>query len=189
MLVSTVAACFAWMIAEMVFRPDLDGVLEDIGGRMLGFVHGAVLPSFFILIWKMEQGPLWLLMMIAVTAVGDSAAYYCGSLWGNRKLHSKISPNKTVLGSAAGIAGNVVCALAFCLLFLPGQGIPDVIALAVFIGLAGQAGDLCESMLKRAVHLKDSGNILPGHGGILDRLDSHLFAAPVVYYWVILYLS
>jgi phosphatidate cytidylyltransferase len=141
------------------------------------------LPSFFVLIWQLPQGVHWILLTIAVTALGDTAAYYVGSLWGRHKLLPKVSPNKTVEGAAAGLAGNVAGALMYGWLFFPTwlsfAGLP----LALLVGVAGQLGDLSESMLKRGAGVKDSGQLLPGHGGVLDRLDSLLFAAPVVFYW------
>lgn len=185
LMMALVGSLFFWMTVEMLGRAQLDGVLQDLGARMLGYIYGAVLPSYFVLIWRAPEGIRWILLTIAVTAVGDTAAYYAGSLWGRHKLRPRISPHKTVEGALAGLGGNLLGGLACAAAFFPSRMTSAGLLLPLAIGAAGQVGDLCESMLKRAAGVKDSGGILPGHGGILDRLDSLLFSAPVVYYWVV----
>jgi phosphatidate cytidylyltransferase len=98
----------------------------------------------------------------------------------------RISPNKTVEGALAGLGGNVIGAMSYALILFPARLTINGILLALVVGFAGQVGDLSESMLKRASGRKDSGGLLPGHGGVLDRLDSLLFSVPIVYYWAIL---
>jgi phosphatidate cytidylyltransferase len=173
-----------WMVLEVALRRELEGVFRDLGRRMLGYLYGAVLPSYFVLLWRLPDGFHWIFLTMTITAVGDTAAYYAGSLRGRHKLLPRISPNKTIEGSLAGLIGNVAGALAYAAVLFPSQIAPGGLLLALLVGGAGQLGDLSESMLKRAAGLKDSGGLLPGHGGILDRLDSLLFSAPVVYYWV-----
>lgn len=185
LMMALVGSLFFWMTGEMLGRAQLDGVLQDLGTRMLGYIYGAVLPSYFVLIWRTPEGIRWIILTIAVTAVGDTAAYYAGSLWGRHKLRPRISPHKTVEGALAGLAGNLAGGLACAAALFPSRMTTAGLLLPLAIGVAGQLGDLCESMIKRAAGVKDSGGILPGHGGILDRLDSLLFSAPVVYYWVV----
>jgi phosphatidate cytidylyltransferase len=172
-----------WMVLEMIWRRELKGVLGDLGFRMAGYLYGAFLPSYFVLLWNLPYGIHWIFMTITITAVGDSAAYYAGSLWGRHKLMPRISPNKTLEGALAGLLGNVAGALTYEVVLFPAKIALAGIPLALAVGVVGQLGDLGESMFKRAAGLKDSGGLLPGHGGVLDRLDSLLFAVPVVYYW------
>jgi phosphatidate cytidylyltransferase len=185
LLAALVGSLLVWLMAEVVGRAKLDGVLHELGLRSIGYLYGAALPSYFVLLWKLPEGIHWLFLTLSITAVGDTAAYYGGSLWGRHKLAPRISPNKTVEGALAGLLGNVFGAQAYALILFPSQLSWEGVLLALIVGGVGQMGDLSESMLKRAVGLKDSSELLPGHGGVLDRLDSLLFAVPVVYYWAV----
>jgi phosphatidate cytidylyltransferase len=124
--------------------------------------------------------PALVLFVVFVVAVSDSAAFYFGTAFGRHKLAPSISPKKSWEGSAAGAVGGVLTAVAWSQIVL-GEVRLDVVAIGAAAVVAGQAGDLVESMIKRAAGVKDSGTLLPGHGGALDRLDALLFAAPVVY--------
>lgn len=136
-------------------------------------------------VWtRMTAGPEGLTWLLAVIAASDSAQYYTGRLLGRRKLAPIVSPAKTVEGAGGGLvmAGIVGAALA-------GWGLPQAGAvtgavLGVALGAAGIAGDLFESLLKRSAGLKDSSTLIPGHGGMLDRVDSYLFAAPMFYLYL-----
>lgn len=183
LLGAVIGIVLLWMGLETVSRKELEGVGLELGRRMFSILYGGVLPCFFVLLWRLSDGIHWMLWTISVTALGDTAAYYVGSLWGRRKLMPRISPGKTVEGSLAGLAGNVAAGLLYSLLFLPQAAGIEGCLLSLGVGLVGQLGDLSESMLKRAAQVKDSGSILPGHGGILDRLDSLMFSAPVVFFW------
>lgn len=183
LLGAVIGALLLWMGLETVFRRELEAAGGELGRRIFSILYGGALPCFFVLLWRLPEGIHWILWTISVTALGDSAAYYVGSIWGRRKLLPRISPGKTVEGSLAGLAGNGAGGLLYGLLFLPQAAGTEGLLLALGVGLVGQMGDLSESMLKRAAQVKDSGNILPGHGGILDRLDSLIFSAPVVFFW------
>jgi len=125
------------------------------------------------------RGMAWVLTAIFVTWIADSAAYLVGRSLGRRKLAPALSPNKTVEGALGGLAGAALVALAcFALFGLPG-GPAMAIGVGIALGIAGQIGDLSESLMKRQAGVKDSGNLIPGHGGILDRVDALLFALPV----------
>ena len=132
--------------------------------------------------WVREaRGPAPLIWLVAVIALSDSAQYYAGNLWGRRKLAPVVSPKKTVEGAFGGF---VVAPLAGALLgrwAFPELAVPVTAALALGLALFGMAGDLFESLLKRSVGAKDSSALIPGHGGVLDRVDAYLFAAPVFY--------
>lgn len=122
----------------------------------------------------------WVLLTMALAWGSDTAAYFVGRKLGKTKLAPRISPKKTLEGSAAGLAASVVGAVIISF-FLPALPVVDAIALGIVAGSAGQAGDLLVSVLKRSSGVKDSGGILPGHGGILDRVDALAFTAPATW--------
>jgi phosphatidate cytidylyltransferase len=131
-----------------------------------------------------EANPHWLMFALALNWIGDSAAYYAGRAFGRHKMAPRVSPAKTWEGAAASLAASVV----FGVFYLP-HFVPSVTPLAAGLvalagNVAGQMGDLAESAMKRGAKVKDSGKLLPGHGGWLDRLDSSLFSMPVVYAFV-----
>jgi phosphatidate cytidylyltransferase len=130
-------------------------------------------------------GPYLLLYALALNWIGDMAAFYVGSRWGKRKLAPRISPGKSWEGSIGSVTASVLFGVVFLNYFVPGLALGEVAAVSVAANIAGQLGDLCESALKRGVGVKDSGTLLPGHGGWLDRVDSSLFALPVVYFWAV----
>jgi phosphatidate cytidylyltransferase len=137
------------------------------------------LANSFALGW--DHAPLglaWTLMTIVATWVGDSAAYLVGRAVGSRKLAPDISPGKTIEGSLGGLVGAAaIGAIAFTVFGIGSW--PFGLATGLIIGIAGQFGDLCESFMKRQASIKDSGQLIPGHGGILDRIDALLFAFPI----------
>ena len=152
--------------------------------RAAALVFG-VLYCFGTLKWAVPlraMSPYWLLFALAVAWVGDIAAYYMGKAIGRHKLAPSISPGKTWEGSAGSLLGSLAFALLYAHWLLPGTPMPLAAGLAAAANLAGQIGDLAESALKRGAGVKDSGNMLPGHGGWLDRVDSNLFSVPVVYW-------
>ena len=125
------------------------------------------------------------LLLGGVVLLGDTGAYFMGKYLGRHKLYPAVSPKKTIEGSVGGILGGIVGALAFKLFVdAPAMTWLDILGVAVPCAILGQVGDLCESLFKRSYGVKDSGTILPGHGGVLDRMDSVLFAAPYLLYYV-----
>ena len=154
---------------------------------VMGIIFIGFLGSHLVMIRGLADGAGWLIILTAITAGYDTGAYWVGSRWGKRKLCPSISPNKTVEGAAGGIGGAVTAALVM-LFFLDVQAsVVMVVLLAVFLSMAGMVGDLLESIIKRGTGTKDSGTLLGGHGGILDRIDSLLLAAPFLYY-ILIYL-
>jgi phosphatidate cytidylyltransferase len=129
-----------------------------------------------------------ILAMVAVY-VGDIFALYGGRAFGRHRLAPVISPKKTWEGAIAGLVGSVAGSLLAPLWFARALPVRHAVALGLLLGTVGIAGDLAESLLKRAAEVKDSGSLLPGHGGILDRIDSLLFAAPVLYSYYVLFLA
>jgi len=133
-----------------------------------------------------EQGPRLLLFALVITWVGDSVAYFVGRAAGKHPLAPHLSPKKTWEGSVASFAGSLLVALAFTR-WLNAPPV-HLLAMAGAGNIAGQVGDLLESAYKRSAGMKDSGGLLPGHGGILDRIDALILAIPVVwYYWTLIY--
>jgi phosphatidate cytidylyltransferase len=124
-------------------------------------------------------------MLIVMT--NDSAAYYTGSAFGKHRLYPQVSPKKSVEGALGGLGGSMAGTMLAHFTFFPQLTLVDALLTAIFVGILGQTGDLFESLLKRSFGVKDSGSCIPGHGGVLDRLDSIIFAAPAMYYYVIFF--
>jgi phosphatidate cytidylyltransferase len=149
---------------------------------VFGTFYISVLFSFLVVLRNSGDGIFWASLLLWVIAWGDIGAYYVGSYLGRHKLCPAVSPKKTVEGALGGLAANLIAVWSFNLLFaskpLPLIGLA---AYALLVGGAGQVGDLFESLFKRTAGIKDSGGILPGHGGFLDRIDALLFGAPVAF--------
>jgi phosphatidate cytidylyltransferase len=128
-----------------------------------------------------EQNPHWLMYALLLNWAGDSGAYFVGRKYGRHKLASRVSPKKSWEGAVASVATSVLIAGAYLVRAVPGVSVVTAIALTAVANAAGQLGDLAESAMKRGAGVKDSGTMLPGHGGFLDRVDSTLFAMPVIY--------
>jgi phosphatidate cytidylyltransferase len=128
-----------------------------------------------------ELSPHWLMYGLMLNWVGDIGAYYVGRPFGKHKLAPRVSPNKSWEGSAASVFTSVLVGTIYLQRFLPSVPLWQAISLTAAANIAGQLGDLAESAMKRGADVKDSGAILPGHGGFLDRVDSTLFALPVIY--------
>lgn len=133
-----------------------------------------------------EINPHWLMYGLMLNWVGDTGAYVIGRKFGRHKLAPRVSPNKSWEGAIAAVATSVFLGAPYLLRFVEGITISHAIAVTVAANVAGQVGDLAESAMKRGAGVKDSGTILPGHGGFLDRVDSTLFALPVIYAYLLL---
>ena len=163
----------------------------DIGKALMGPVYiglplAMLLPiDRFYLIHYHIKG-IWIFFLLAVTFANDTGAFYIGKIFGKHKLYESVSPNKTWEGAVGGLVSGVIVGLLFLFVFRYHPVNPTVIGLIVALCIAGQIGDLSESMLKRDRGAKDSGKILPGHGGILDRIDSILFSVPILYLFLLL---
>jgi phosphatidate cytidylyltransferase len=131
-----------------------------------------------------DLNPHWLLFALALVWVGDSTAYYVGKRFGRHRMAPRLSPAKTWEGAASSMAASLVFGVFYLRRFLAEVAPAEAVGLSVAAAVAGQFGDLVESALKRGAGVKDSGTLLPGHGGFLDRLDSSLFTMPVVYCWL-----
>jgi phosphatidate cytidylyltransferase len=158
---------------------------------MLGFWYLVSLFGFLVPIAKLDGGRNLLFLLFIVVFLGDTVAFLVGRKWGKHSLASLVSPKKTVEGAAGGIAGSIVGALGWFLVFRGdaawgGRTFWVLVLAAPVLGALGQFGDLFESLLKRSRHQKDSGAFLPGHGGMLDRVDGLALSAPLFYFYLVL---
>ncbi len=170
----------------LVFLPAKEGVFQHWAWMIAGILYTGWLLGLLVAL-RLEAGRDWLYLALFATFASDSAAYFIGRSIGRHKLAPGISPGKTWEGAAAGVCGAVIISLLFTLatpLQLP-LSYGQAIILGVLISVFGQIGDLAESLLKRNTGVKDSGNLMPGHGGLLDRMDSIVFAGVVVYLYYI----
>ncbi len=158
---------------------------RDVAFALLAFVYVPFLLMHLIMLRQTEYGVQWLLVIMLIVMTNDSAAYYSGSAFGKHRLYPMVSPKKSVEGALGGLLGSICGTLLAKFTFFPQLSFADTLLTAIFIGILGQTGDLFESLLKRSFGVKDSGSIIPGHGGVLDRLDSIIFAAPATYYYAI----
>ncbi len=140
--------------------------------------------SHFTLLLTLPHGKSWLILLTVITVFSDSAAYFVGRYLGRHKLAPAISPGKTVEGLLGGLVGSVAAAIIVSQLAFPEVAVVKMVILTIVLSLIGVMGDLIESVIKRSMGVKDSGNILPGHGGVLDRLDSLMIATPVLFYLI-----
>jgi phosphatidate cytidylyltransferase len=170
-------------VAGLVIVSDLKNYSGALASTVLGVFYVGFAFSWMIPLRFGDPVAGWRLIVLLFLVVwaGDIFAYAVGRMVGRIPLARKISPKKTVEGAIAGLAGGVLVAWGFSHWFWQTGDQKTVILIGGLVALAGQAGDLVESALKRAANLKDSGAILPGHGGLLDRIDSLLFAAPTLW--------
>lgn len=163
---------------------DLAQSLPQAALRVMGVVY--VFGCWKFALPLRERSPHWLMFALLVNWAGDAGAYYIGRAFGKHKLASRISPKKTWEGTAGSLLVSALIAGAYLVRFVPGVSIASAVAATFAANAAGQLGDLAESAMKRGAGVKDSGTLLPGHGGMLDRVDSTLFALPVVYAYALL---
>ena len=179
------------------FRAPLDRVLLDTALGLFALLYVIYPLTLLPLIKAHEDGTGLLLFLFATVWAGDIFALYIGKNFGRRKLAPRLSPNKTWEGSIASVVGSIVCGMGIYYLgqhlALRGSTVIQIstpawqmVLLAVILNVAAQLGDLLESAIKRGAGVKDSGTLLPGHGGILDRIDALLLAAPVLWYILLL---
>lgn len=185
----------AWMTAALVFwllivlgRLALTfprTPLAEASFNLLAVLYPVVLLSHLYLLRRLSHGIEWTFLTIFLVWATDTGAYLIGRQFGSHLLAPQVSPKKTVEGSVGGLLSSICVAILFWHV-MNDASVFTYIVLGIVIGISAQVGDLFESALKRTAGIKDSGNLIPGHGGILDRFDSLIFALPLVYYGVIL---
>jgi phosphatidate cytidylyltransferase len=176
----TAAVVLLAAISLHYFKDDM-GVVETILKVAFGLVYIPLSLACLVLLKFDAHGAAEIFFILCIVAGGDIGAFYSGSYLGKHKLCPAVSPKKTVEGSLGGLAANLLIGLVFDRFFLPGTPLWGCLLIAVIGGTAGQVGDLFESEFKRAAGVKDSGVILPGHGGLLDRIDALLLATPLAF--------
>jgi phosphatidate cytidylyltransferase len=138
---------------------------------------------------RRDFGPGWVLLVLGIAWLSDTGGYFVGRKFGKAKLYVTVSPNKTWAGLWGAMLGSTIAGVVAALTFLPQLHLLGGIVLGLLGGIIGQLGDLVESLLKRSVGVKDSGNIIPGHGGMLDRIDAVLFVSPVIYLYAVWFVG
>ncbi len=184
---------FLWFVPLIVFviflyllfyHKDIHSVAGLVGKTVLGILYIGIFLSYIIGIRQLEYGGWLVIFLFSIIWANDTFAYFIGKSIGNIKLAPQISPNKTVEGAVGGLIGGLAAALVFNLFLFKKLDLINAILLALVLGILCQLGDLFESMLKRSAGVKDSGSIIPGHGGVLDRIDSAIIPLPFFYYYL-----
>lgn len=172
------------LVARMGADRPMETALAEAAIVILGLVYVAGLLAHVPLLRGLEGGIRWVFFLMLVTWANDAAAYYVGSKLGKTKL-TAVSPNKTVEGTLGGMLFAVLAAYGG-MTFVPDLGPSDPLLIGLIIGLLALLGDLVESLFKRGAGVKDASNLIPGHGGVMDKLDAFLFTAPGLYYYLTL---
>lgn len=165
----------------VTLRPGEVPKSADRFGRLAAGLLWLSLLGFLPQIRRLEDGLTWIFVVLAISWLSDTGGYFAGRSFGKTKLYPAISPKKTWEGVLGGMGMATTGMVVIKLVALDALGVFDCVILGTAVSLGGVIGDLCESMVKRSFHVKDAGNILPGHGGMLDRIDSVLFVGPLVY--------
>lgn len=178
-------------MTAMVVRPgaDLTRAADALGRWTLGVAWFGGTFVFLPLLRRLDDGLAWVFLAMAVAWMSDTGGYFAGRFFGRTPLHKVVSPKKTVEGLIGGLAAATAGVAVARAVALPALSWLDVLVIGVGIGALGVAGDLAESLLKRAYGVKDSGTLLPGHGGLLDRIDALMFVCAGLYGYVVLKLG
>jgi len=181
---------YATLLIEL-FRNKTSATL-NIAATTWGIFYPTVFFGFMILLRELPNelgqnyvlGGKWIILMLITIWICDTAAYFIGKTIGKHKLFPRVSPNKTIEGSVAGLVFSFITAYILHLTYIDSISLLHCLIIALIVGTFGQVGDLIESIFKRDAGVKDSSNLLPGHGGMLDRFDAPLFVAPIVYLYL-----
>ncbi|MCA9473057.1 MAG: phosphatidate cytidylyltransferase [Nitrospirales bacterium] len=177
------------LIGLLIFLMFAPGRLRQMISHPLGMLFGVfyigLCLGHLLLIRKLESGDLLIFFVILVTWAADTAGYYVGASIGTRAIAPRLSPKKTIEGFMAGMIFSMLMAVLCHFWFLPSLSIVHCLVLGILLSCVGLLGDLAESAFKRSAGIKDSGSLIPGHGGFLDRIDSLLLTAPTFYYYML----
>ena len=181
-----VGLVFLYLFYGLLSKRGLVDASMDASHKVLGIAYLALPLSFLTILAEFEQGRLWLLFLLVVIWSNDTFAYFIGKNLGKHKLAPVISPRKTIEGAVGGIIGGALVGIVFVHFTGLSARLVETAAITVVIGLVAMIGDLAESLIKRAANVKDSGTIIPGHGGVLDRIDSLIFPVPLLYFYLLM---
>ncbi len=179
------AVVMALFVVHLVGYRDMGTAGQALAGSLASLLYAPLLLAFLPLI-RLENGGLdWIFFLMLVTWAGDTGAYLAGRAIGRHKLYAAVSPKKTIEGALGGVVAAVGVSFLARATFFDELTVVECLVLAPIVDIAGVVGDLAESLMKRSAGVKDSGKIFPGHGGVLDRIDSLLFSAPVLYGYIL----
>jgi phosphatidate cytidylyltransferase len=166
-----------------------EDIAKRTGSVLVGFIYWGWMPFHFAILHRLEHGFGYIIFLCTMIAFNDNSAFYVGKFLGKggKQFSPRISPNKTWSGVVGGFVVTLAVAMAFRFA-VPYLSYPEIALLAVVIGLSIPIGDLIESAMKRDLKVKDSGSLIPGHGGVMDRFDSWIFTAPIMY-WSVLFIQ
>jgi len=189
---------YLWMLAVfnlmilaviiVVHFNDQPDIIDIVIRQALGIIYIPGLLGFMLLIHQFEKGHCWIYVTFMMIFACDTGGYFVGKQFGKHALCRAVSPKKTIEGFLGGLVLCVITCIVFASLFGLPISVGHMIGLSVIVGIIAPLGDLFESAFKRAADIKDSGNLLPGHGGLLDRIDAFLFAGPLIYGYKIFFL-
>lgn len=182
LLTSAVVLSLIWLL----LHPQREGAFIGWAWTIAGILYIGWLLSYLVALRGLDDGRDWVFLALFTTFGSDTAAFFVGRALGKHHLAPHISPRKTWEGAIAGVLGAIIVSLGLVSLLSLPLGYGGAILLGLLVSVFGQLGDLVESLLKRNMGVKDSGKLIPGHGGFLDRIDSVVFTGIVVYYYVIL---
>jgi phosphatidate cytidylyltransferase len=177
----SVSVILAWGFV-VLFRADFERGLSDVGAIFIGVLYIGLLLPHFVWLHRLPEGSDWVTYVIAVGMVGDTTGYFVGRWLGRHRLAPRLSPGKTIEGAVGILIGSTMTGVAAKLSILNQRSWQEMLLLSLALGVVGQVGDLSESVMKRTFGAKESGWVFPGHGGVLDRIDSLLFPVVLVYY-------
>lgn len=186
-IISPAIVLYVMLLAAIAVLDDENVKFSDVCASVFLVLYSVVLLIHITYIRKLDNGVAFLFMALLGTYITDTGAYFTGITIGKHKLIERVSPNKTVEGAIGGVVSCVVAFIIFGIVmknFGHSVNFLYLIILSVLCAVAAQFGDLSASLMKRSFQVKDFGNIIPGHGGILDRVDSLMFVAPLVYYFI-----
>ena len=186
---SMVLSAVFLLLWSLFQKSEVDEAFLNMSKLFLGLVWVVLGATHIALLAQEPLGVPWVVLLLLIIFAGDTGAYFSGRAFGRRKLYERVSPKKTWAGVYGGLVASTAATIAFAHYELPELAPEKAVGLAILVGSAGVCGDLVESLVKRACGVKDSGSIMPGHGGALDRIDSLLLGAPVMYvlvdWWVL----
>lgn len=177
------SSVFLVVVGCLMIKRDIKTAFIDIAITFFGIFFIAWLMGHQILLRNLKNGDDLILFLYATIWIGDTGAYYVGSKLGRHRLAPVVSSRKSWEGAVGGLLAGICGAFISSILFLPGLNYKDCLALGTGLSILGQLGDLSESMFKRGAEVKDSSLFIPGHGGMLDRMDSFLYTSPALYYY------